>query len=116
RGAMSKRIEELFPVKPDARLRIYAWSSNNPSPDYIGLIKIGQTTKSDVNKRIRESQGQVQQSYTLHIDELAEREDGSIFRDSDVRQRLIEKGFENPSIETSREWMRCSPDDVRTAV
>ncbi|HJF15910.1 MAG TPA: GIY-YIG nuclease family protein [Enteractinococcus helveticum] len=113
---MSKRIEELFPVKPDARLRIYAWSSNNPSPDYIGLIKIGQTTKSDVNKRIRESQGQVQQSYTLHIDELAEREDGSIFRDSDVRQRLIEKGFENPSIETSREWMRCSPDDVRTAV
>ncbi len=37
----------------------------------------------------------MQQAYTLHVDVLAEREDGSIFRDGDVRQRLIEKGFEN---------------------
>ncbi|WP_245548389.1 restriction endonuclease [Gordonia araii] len=77
---------------------------------------MGQTTKTDVNARIRESQGQMQQAYTLHVDELAERGDGSIFRDTDVRQRLVDKGFENPIFGSAREWMRCTPDDVRTAI
>ncbi|ANE05590.1 DEAD/DEAH box helicase family protein [Corynebacterium crudilactis] len=113
---MSKEIDELLPAKPSARLRIYAWTPNDPPVDYVGLIKIGQTTKSDVNERIRESQGQMQQTYTLHIDEPAERDDGTLFRDSDVRQRLIAKGFENPIFGSAREWMRCTPDDVRTAI
>ncbi len=78
---------------------------------------MGQTTKADVNARIRESQGQMQQAYTLHVDELAERGDGTVFRDSDVRQRLIDKGFENPIFGSAREWMWCTPpDDVRTAI
>ena len=38
------------------------------------------------------------------------------FRDSDVRQRLIDKGFENVVIGASREWMRCTAADVKTAV
>lgn len=78
---------------------------------------MGQTTREDVNVRIRQSQGQMQQAYTLHLDALAEREDGTIFRDSDVRQRLIDKGAENVVVEgSSREWVRCTPDDVKTAV
>lgn len=113
---MAKGIDELLPEKPVARLRIYAWTPNNPPADYVGLIKIGQTTKEDVNERIRESQGQMQQTYTLHVDELAEREDGTLFRDWDVRVRLGEKGFENPRFGSSREWVRCTPDDVRTAI
>ena len=64
---MSKRIEELMPEKPTARLRIYAWSPAHPPADYAGLIKIGQTTKADVNERIRQSQGQMQQPYVLHV-------------------------------------------------
>ena len=113
---MSRDIDELLPEKPEARLRIYAWSPNDPSAGYAGLLKVGQTTKANVNARIRESQGQMQQAYTLHVDELAERDDGSVFRDSDVRQRLIDKGFENPIFGSAREWMRCTPDDVRTAI
>lgn len=113
---MSKDIDSLLPEKPEARLRIYAWSPNDPPAEYAGLIKIGQTTKPDVNARIRESQGQMQQAYTLHVDELAERDDGSVFRDSDVRQRLIDKGFENPVFGSAREWIRCTPDDVLTAI
>lgn len=113
---MNKDITVLFPEKPKARLRIYAWSPNDPPAGYTGLIKVGQTTKSDVNVRIRESQGQMQQAYTLHVDELAEREDGSIFRDSEVRRRLVAKGFENPVFGSSREWVRCTPDDVRTVI
>ncbi|MGB3329857.1 MAG: DEAD/DEAH box helicase family protein, partial [Thermomicrobiales bacterium] len=55
-------------------------------------------------------------AYTLQVNELAERPDGTSFRDSDVRQRLIAKGFQNPVLGSSREWMRCSVADVRTAI
>ena len=113
---MSKSIEEILLPKPEARLRVYAWTPNDPPAAYAGLIKVGQTTREDVNDRIRQSQGQMQQAYTLHVNELAEREDGTIFRDSDVRQRLVQKGFEQAIIGSSREWMRCSPDDVKTVV
>ncbi len=113
---MARPIEELLPQRPDARLRIYAWTPNDPPAAYVGLIKVGQTTLEDVNVRIKQSQGQMQHAYTLHVNLLAEREDGTIFRDSEVRQRLIDKGFDNVVIGASREWMRCRPDDVKTAV
>jgi hypothetical protein len=109
-------IDEVLTPKPEARLRIYAWTPNDPPAAYAGLIKVGQTTRENVNDRIRQSQGQMQQAYTVHIDAFAEREDGTMFRDSDVRQRLIHKGFENVVIGASREWLRCSPQDVKTAV
>jgi len=113
---MSRSIEEILTPRPEARLRIYAWTPNDPPAAYVGLIKVGQTTRDDVNLRIKQSQGQMQQDYTLHMDTLAEREDGTLFRDADVRQRLIEKGFENVVVGASREWMRCTPEDVKTAV
>ena len=109
-------INDILTVKPEVRLRIYAWTPNDPPAAYAGLIKVGQTTQDNVNDRIRQSQGQMSQAYTLHIDDFAEREDGSGFRDGDIRQRLIEKGFENVVIGASREWMRCAPNDVKTAI
>lgn len=109
-------IDDILTAKPEVRLRIYAWTPNDPPAAYIGLIKVGQTTQENVNDRIRQSQGQMSQAYTLHTDDVAEREDGSGFRDGDIRQRLIEKGFENVVIGASREWMRCSPADVKTAI
>ena len=109
-------IDEVLTPKPEARLRIYAWTPNDPPAAYAGLIKVGQTTQENVNDRIRQSQGQMQQAYTLHVDAFAEREDGSIFRDGDVRQRLIDKKFDNVKIGASTEWMRCSPADVKTAI
>ena len=113
---MTRPIEEILAPKPEARLRIYAWTPDDPPAAYAGLIKVGQTTLQDVNVRIKQSQGQMQQHYTLHVDAVAEREDGTLFRDTEVRQRLIDKGFENVVIGASREWMRCTPEDVKTAV
>ena len=113
---MARSAEVLLPPRPSARLRIYAWSPKNPAPEYQGLIKVGQTTREDVRERIRESQGQVQQEFTLHADVVAEREDGSIFRDKDVIERLKAKGFENPHFGSATEWVRCKPVDVKTAV
>ena len=109
-------IEDILTPKPEARLRIYAWTPNDPPAAYAGLIKVGQTTQANVNDRIQQSQGQMQQAYKLHVDDVAERDDGTGFRDGDVRQRLIEKGFENVVIGASREWMRCTPDEVKAAL
>ena len=113
---MAASERALFPPKPQKRLRIYAWTPKNPPAGYEGLIKVGQTTKENVNDRIRESQGQMQQEYTLHVDVIAEREDGTTFRDSDVRARLVAKGFENPHFGSASEWVRCTPADVLTAI
>ena len=107
---MSKPIEELLPEKPEARLRIYAWSTSEIKK-YEGCLKVGHTTQ-DVNSRIVQSQGQARYKYTLEVDEWAEREDGTIFRDSAVRERLKQKGFENVELE----WMRCTPKDVLAAI
>lgn len=108
---MSRSIEELLPEKPEARLRIYAWSTKEIKK-YEGCLKVGQTTLKDVNVRIRQSQGVAPVKYKLEIDESAEREDGTVFRDSAVRDRLKAKGFENVELE----WMRCTANDVKVAI
>ncbi len=107
---MTKTIEELLPDKSQARLRIYAWSTTEIKK-FQGCLKVGQTTQ-EVNVRIKQSQGVAQVPYILEVDEPAERFDGSIFRDSAVRERLKQKGFENVELE----WMRCSAKDVLTAI
>lgn len=107
---MSRRIEDLLPEKSSPRLKIYAWSTKQ-IPKYEGCLKVGQTTL-DVNSRIRRSQGVAQYDYLLEVEESAEREDGTIFRDSAVRERLKEKGFENVELE----WMRCTAKDVVSAI
>lgn len=108
---MSRSIEELLPDKPEARLRIYAWSTKEIKK-YEGCLKVGQTTQKDVNVRIRQSQGVAPVKYKLEIDESAEREDGTVFRDSAVRDRLKAKGFKNVELE----WMRCTAQDVAVAI
>ena len=107
---MAKTIEELLPQKSEARLRIYAWSTKEIKK-FEGCLKVGQTTQ-DVNVRIRQSQGVAQVPYILEVDEPAEKVDGSFFRDSAVRERLKQKGFENVELE----WMRCSSNDVLVAI
>jgi len=107
---MSRPIEDLLPEKPEARLRIYAWSTTEIKK-FEGCLKVGQTTQ-DVNTRIRQSQGVAQVPYVLEVDELAERVDGTTFRDHAVREQLKQKGFENVELE----WMRCTAQDVLLAI
>ncbi|RYG28599.1 restriction endonuclease, partial [bacterium] len=45
-------------------------------------------------------------------DEPAEREDGTVFSDHQVRAALVKKKFDNPELE----WMRCSLADVKTVL
>jgi hypothetical protein len=108
---MSRPVDELLPERQEARLRIYAWSTSEIKK-FEGCLKVGQTTLKDVNVRIKQSQGVAQVKYKLEVDESAERDDGTVFRDSAVRERLIQKGFENVELE----WMRCTAKDVLAAI
>lgn len=107
---MSKPIEELLPERPEARLRIYAYSIQDEA--HTGWLKVGQTTQ-DVQARVAQQlQTAAITNYTIELDEAAERNDGTMFRDHDVRARLVAKGFENPTLE----WMKCSVADVQTVI
>jgi len=51
-------------------------------------------------------------NYKIELDESAEREDGTIFSDHEVRAALVRKKFANPELE----WMRCSLQDLKTVL
>jgi hypothetical protein len=103
-------IEEILTPKPEARLRIYAYSIADGA--HAGLLKVGQTTRN-VKQRIAEQlRTAAIENYTIELDELAERHDGSIFTDHEVRSALSRRGFENASLE----WMRCKVADVKTVL
>lgn len=107
---MRKTIEELLAPKPASRLRIYAYSIDDDA--HKGLLKIGQTTR-DVKKRVEEQLKTARiKNYRIELDESAEREDGSLFTDSQVRAALKKKKFDNPE----GEWMRCTVKDAKTVL
>jgi hypothetical protein len=107
---MSKTIEEILTPKPEARPRIYAYSIDDKA--HKGLLKIGQTTRN-VKQRIAEQlKTAAIKNFKIELDESAERDDGTIFSDHDVRAALVKKKFANPELE----WMRCSLEDLRTAL
>lgn len=107
---MNKNIDEIFTIKPDVRPKIYGYSIHDSS--HKGLIKVGQTSR-DVKKRISEQlKTAAIKNYKIELSVSAEKNDGTFFSDHEVRNRLINKGFENPFLE----WMRCSVEDIQTAI
>ncbi|MDY0038180.1 MAG: DEAD/DEAH box helicase family protein [Zoogloea oleivorans] len=108
---MSKpSIEEILAPKPEARPRIYAYSIADAA--HTGLLKVGQTTR-DVKQRVAEQlKTAAIKNYQIELDESAERDDGSIFSDHEVRAALVRKGFEKVELE----WMRCAVRDVKTVL
>ena len=89
---------------------IYAYSIDDSA--HAGWLKVGQTSQ-DVKLRVaQQTKTAAITNYTIVLDEAAERADGSLFSDHEVRDRLKAKGFANPTLE----WMACGVDDVRTAI
>jgi hypothetical protein len=110
RALMSKTIDQLLPEKPEARLRIYAYSIEDAH--HADWLKVGQTIQ-DVKARVAQQlKTAAIRNYTIRLDETAERDDGMVFTDHQVRARLKAKGFANPAME----WMECSLADVQTAI
>lgn len=102
---MSKTIEEILAPKPEARPRIYAYAIDDAA--HAGLLKVGQTTR-DVKQRVAEQlKTAAIKNYRIEVDEPAERADGSIFSDHEVRAALAKKGCERVELE----WVRCTGID-----
>src|SRR5205085_5298242 len=77
-----------------------------------GLLKVGQTTRI-VKQRVAEQlKTAAIKNYKIELDELAEREDGTIITDHQVRAALAKKRFQN----TELEWVRCTLKDVKTVL
>jgi L-rhamnose mutarotase len=107
---MTKSINEILAPKPESQLRIYAYEIHDEA--HKGMLKVGHTTR-DVKTRVAEQLKTAGiTNYTIHIDEPAERLDGSLFRDYEVRKVLQQKGHDNPMLE----WMQCTVDDVKNAI
>ena len=103
-------IEDILTPKPSVQPRIYAYSINDVA--HNGILKIGQTTR-EVKQRVAEQvKTAAIRNFRIELDEPAERVDGTIFSDHEVRAALKRKGFEN----TELEWMRCSVTDVKSVL
>ena len=98
---------ELFP--PLNPPRIYAYSDSR----FDDCLKVGYTTKT-VTERVAE-QYPVKlpnQSYTIELDEIAMRDDGSFFTDHDVHKILTKKNIQR----INGEWLKCTLDTVKAAL
>ncbi len=107
---MTKAIEEILAPRPEARPRIYAYSIDDQA--HQGLLKVGQTTRGVKQRVAQQVKTAAIKNYRIELEEPAERNDGTIFTDHDVRAALVRKGFKNPELE----WMCCSVKDVKTAL
>ncbi len=106
----NQSIEEILAPKPEARPRVYAYSIADEA--HAGLLKVGQTTRN-VKQRVAEQlKTAIIKNFTIELDEAAEREDGTIFTDHEVRRALVKKKFENVELE----WIRCSISDLTTVL
>ncbi|MCK9516206.1 MAG: GIY-YIG nuclease family protein [Ottowia sp.] len=107
---MANSIEEILAPKPRAQLRIYAYAIDDAA--HAGLLKVGQTTRN-VRQRVAEQlRTAAIENYRIELDEPAERDDGTLLSDHEVRRALVDKGFDNPQLE----WVRCTVADVRTVL
>lgn len=102
--------EDILVLRPEIRPRIYAYSITDDA--HAGLLKVGQTTR-DVKQRVSEQlKTATIKNYVIELDEPAERDDGSIFSDHEVRAALVRKGCERAELE----WVRCTVADVQTVL
>src|SRR4051812_18425855 len=103
---------EFFPPRPESRPTIYAYEDDNPR--YLGLLKVGYTTKSAI-ERIKRQYPTLRPGkppYRIVCEESAMRNDGTTFDDHAVHRYLRAAGLKNPD----GEWYACTVDDVRAAV
>lgn len=107
---MPELKKDIIEPKSNARLWIYAYSiSDEP---HAGLLKIGHTVR-DVRQRVSEQlRTPAIKNYRIELEEIAEKSDGTKFRDHDVRRALSERGFET----VTGEWVRCSVKDLKSVL
>jgi hypothetical protein len=103
---------EFFPA-PSAP-RIYAYLDSR----FAGCLKVGYTTKTAAARVAEQYPVKLpNQSYTIVLDEIAMRDDGSLFTDHDVHRVLVRKKIERIySEDKASEWFKCDLAAVQAAI
>ncbi len=102
--------DEILLPKPIVRPRIYAYTIDDQH--HRGLLKIGQTNR-EVKQRVAEQlKTAAIKNYRIELDESAERADGSVITDREVRAALARKKFASGD----GEWMRCTVKDIQAVL
>ena len=108
-------IEQLFPEKSEIKPIIYAYELVGVA-SHNGYIKVGETSRT-ADERIREQTHTVAVPFKVLGTWSALRNDGTVFRDHDVRAVLLKRGFHQfKEGEDKNEWYKCSLGDVQAAV
>ena len=98
---------EFFPA-PSAP-RIYAYTDSR----FEGCLKVGYTTKLSAERVAEQYPVKLpNQSYTIVLDEIAMRDDGSFFTDHDVHRVLTRKKVQR----IKGEWFKCDLAAVQAAI
>lgn len=106
-----KTIKDFFPKRPDLHPKIYAYTDIS----YKDLLKIGYTTRVNVEKRVSEQYSTKrpgQRPWTIVFEESAIRNDGTCFNDYDVHRLLIKKGIKRKG----GEWFACTVKQLQAVV
>ena len=104
--------KEFFPPRPNSRPTIYAYEDTNPQ--YDGFLKVGYTTKS-ARERVAAQYPIIKPGkppFTIHVEESAMRNDGTVFTDHEVHRYLRMTGIKNPD----GEWFKCTVSQVKAAI
>jgi hypothetical protein len=109
--------ERYFPKTK--RPQIYVYSLTDPR--YKGILKVGHTNREDAEIRIKEqftTLNQLGKFFNIEHTEPSIRDDGSVFIDDDVHDKLEEMGFEKQTTKNSNdsEFFKCTLDDVKKAI
>lgn len=98
---------EFNPLHPP---RIYAYSDTH----FKNCLKIGYTTKQKAEERVRQQYPikTPEQTWKIELDEIAIRDNGSLFKDFDVHKVLKRNGIN----QLNGEWFECSVQDVQAAL
>ena len=107
---MTKPLEQIFQEQKRSKLRIYAYSIQDEA--HAGQLKIGQTTQEVKVRVAQQLKTAGIKNYKIELEDTAEKDDGSLMSDHDVRARLAQKGFKKVQLE----WMECTLADVETAI
>ena len=104
---------DLFPAPTQPRIYAYA-DTNFPS-----CLKVGFTSRTVAERMVEHYPTKLpEQPYTIVLDEIAMREDGSFFKDHEVHRVLDKHQF--PRIldkqKKPTEWFRCELKDVQAAL
>lgn len=105
--------KELFPGRDSTiNPQIYAYTEDQ----YEGYYKVGDTTRDDVEIRVKEQYPTIRPGnelpYRIEFSESAMRADGSVFRDHEVH-RMLESMH---CIRVGGEWYKCTIDELNRAV